>query len=407
MAGPLAHIRVLDLSRILAGPWSTQILADLGAEVIKVERPGVGDDTRGWGPPYLKDRSGNDTDTAAYYLACNRGKRSLTLDLSNQEGQKIARQLAADSDVVIENYKVGGLAKYGLAYEDLSVLNPKLVYCSITGFGQTGPYRERAGYDYLIQAMGGLMSITGHADGEPGGGPLRVGVAMADIMSGMYATVAILAALNEREHSGRGQHIDLGLLDVQTGVLANQALNYFTSGVAPGRVGNTHPNVVPYQVFATADGHIIVATGNDAQYTRLCQVLEAPELAEDDRFVDNPGRVQNRGELVPRIAAILETRTSADWLEALEDVGVPAGPINSIDQVFADPQVQHREMQIELDHPVAGALPLVGSPINLSRTPVAYDRPPPGLGEHTDEVLRERLGLSDDELASLRAAKVI
>ena len=407
MAGPLAHIRVLDLSRILAGPWSTQMLADLGADVIKVERPGGGDDTRGWGPPYLKDGEGAETGIAAYYLACNRGKRSLTLNLAHPDGQKIVRQLAADSDVVIENYKVGGLAKYGLAYEDLSALNAGLVYCSITGFGQTGPYRQRAGYDYLIQAMGGLMSITGHADGEPGGGPMRVGIAIADIMSGMYATVAILAALNERERSGKGQHIDLALLDVQTGVLANQALNFLTSGTAPGRVGNTHPNVVPYQVFATADGHIIVATGNDAQYVRLCQVLGAPELAEDDRFADNAGRVGHRDDLVARIAAILETRTSAAWLEALEEVGVPAGPINSIDQVFADPQIEHRGMAIELPHPVAGTVPLVGSPINLSRTPVAYQRPPPGLGEHTEEVLREKLGLADEEIERLRAIEAI
>jgi crotonobetainyl-CoA:carnitine CoA-transferase CaiB-like acyl-CoA transferase len=407
MAGPLSNLRVLDLSRILAGPWASQTLADLGAEVIKVERPGQGDDTRTWGPPYLKDAEGNDTATAGYYLSCNRGKRSLTLDLSREQGQKIARQLAAESDVVLENYRVGGLARYGLAYEDLAALNPRLIYCSITGFGQTGPYAGRAGYDFLIQAMGGLMSVTGHADGEPGGGPLRVGVAMADIMSGMYATVAVLAALAERNQSGRGQHIDLALLDVQTAVLANQALNYFTGGTPPGRVGNTHPNVVPYQVFAAADGHIIVAVGNDGQFARLCQVLQRKELADDERFASNAGRVRNRELLIPQIAEALAARPAAEWLEALEGVGVPAGPINTIDQVFADPQVRHRGMRVELPHEQAGSVALVGSPLKFSRTPVAYERPPPALGEHSDEVLRESLGLAPDEIAALRKEGIV
>jgi len=407
MAGPLSKLRVLDLSRILAGPWASQTLADLGAEVIKVERPGQGDDTRTWGPPYLKDRDGNDTATAGYYLSCNRGKRSLTLDLSREQGQKIARRLAAESDVVLENYRVGGLARYGLAYEDLKALNPRLIYCSITGFGQTGPYAGRAGYDYLIQAMGGLMSITGHADGEPGGGPLRVGVAIADLMSGMYATVAVLAALAERNESGRGQYIDLALLDVQTAVLANQALNYFTGGAAPGRVGNIHPNVVPYQVFASADGHIIVAVGNDGQFARLCQVLERKELADDERFATNAGRVRHREILIPELARALAARPAADWLEALEAVGVPAGPINTIDQVFADPQVRHRGMRIELPHGEAGSVALVGSPLKFSRTPVAYQRPPPALGEHTDEVLQGRLGLAPEEIAALREEGIV
>ncbi|MEE8546404.1 MAG: CaiB/BaiF CoA-transferase family protein [Alphaproteobacteria bacterium] len=407
MAGPLSKIRVLDLSRILAGPWASQILADLGAEVIKVERPGQGDDTRTWGPPYLKHRDGNDTETSGYYLSCNRGKKSLTLDLSRPQGQKIARQLAAESDVVLENYRVGGLARYGLAYQDLEALNPRLIYCSITGFGQSGPYAMRPGYDFLIQAMGGLMSVTGHADGEPGGGPLRAGVAIADLMSGMYATVAVLAALNERERSGRGQHIDLALLDVQSAVLANQALNYFTGGTAPGRVGNTHPNVVPYQVFATADGHIIVAVGNDAQFARLCRVLGLEDLAVDQRFAKNAGRVRHRETLIPRLAEALTARPAAQWLEALEAVGVPAGPINTIDQVFADPQIRHRGMRIELPHAEAGSVALVGSPMNFSRTPVAYDLAPPGLGEHSDEVLGERLGLGPDEIAALREEGIV
>ncbi len=407
MPGPLSEIRVLDLSRILAGPWASQILADLGAEVIKVERPGSGDDTRTWGPPYLKDAQGKDTDTAAYYLACNRGKRSLTLDLSKAQGQEIARRLAVRSDILLENYKVGGLAKWGLAYGDLEPLNPGLIYCSITGFGQTGPYAGRAGYDYLIQAMGGLMSITGHDDGEPGGGPLRVGVAIADIMSGMYAAIAVLAALVHRQGSGEGQYIDLALLDSQVGFLANQAQNYFTSGNPPGRVGNTHPNVVPYQVFEAADGHLVIAVGNDGQFARLCALLGLEELARDERFAGNAGRVRHRGELIPRLAEVLRRRPGAEWLEALEHLGVPAGPINAIDQVFADPQVRHRGMKIELDHAEAGPIPLVASPLKLSRTPVAYQRPPPLLGEHTDEVLREALGLDTAAIARLRRDKVI
>ena len=411
MSGPLSEIRVLDLSRILAGPWASQILADLGAEVIKVERPGMGDDTRTWGPPYLKDAEGNETGTAAYYLACNRGKRSLTLDLSRAEGQEIARRLAVGSDILLENYKVGGLAKWGLSYSDLEPLNPGLIYCSITGFGQTGPYAGRAGYDYLIQAMGGLMSITGHADGEPGGRSVRVGVAIADIMTGMYAAIATIAALAERDRSGKGsgkgQYIDLALLDSQVGFLANQAQNYFTSGTAPGRVGNVHPNVVPYQVFEVADGRLVVAVGNDDQFARLCAVLGLEELAKDQRFATNAGRVRNRDELIPRLAEALRRRPGAEWLEALEGVGVPAGPINSIDQVFADPQVRHRGMKIELEHAEAGPIPLVASPLRFSRTPVDYRRAPPLLGEHSEEVLREVLDMDGAEIARLREEGVI
>jgi crotonobetainyl-CoA:carnitine CoA-transferase CaiB-like acyl-CoA transferase len=407
MSPPLQSVRVLDLSRILAGPWCTQILSDLGAEVIKVERPGSGDDTRGWGPPYLKDADGNETDVAAYYLSCNRGKRSITVDMATSEGQDLVRRLAAQSDVVIENYKAGGLARYGLDYASLEALNPRLVYCSITGFGQTGPYAGRAGYDFLIQAMGGLMSVTGHADGEPGGGPLRVGVAMADIMTGMYATVAILAALNERERSGLGQHIDMALLDTQTAVLANQATNYFTSGTAPGRQGNSHPNVVPYQVFETSDGHLIIAVGNDAQFARLCATLGAPELADDDRYRANTDRIRNRDALISEIRGLVRGWTKGDLISALEQVGVPAGPINTIDEVFADPQVQHRGLRMTLPHPRAGTVDLVGSPIRYSRTPVAYQGAPPDLNADAAWVLRERLRLDDAEIAALQAAGAV
>ncbi len=391
MPGPLAHIRVLDLSRILAGPWATQILADLGAEVVKVERPGRGDDTRTWGPPFLKDRDGNDTTDSAYYLAINRGKKSLTLDLASPEGQDLVRQLAAKSDVLVENYKAGGLVKYGLGYDDLAALNPSLVYCSITGFGQDGPYAKRAGYDYLIQAMGGMMSITGPANGEPGAGPLRVGVAVADIITGMYSATAILAALNHRERTGEGQYIDMALLDSATALLANQGMNYLISGRSPGRSGNSHPNVAPYQPFETSDGWIIVAVGNDDQFARFCQLLGLSEMAEEERFIRNQGRIENRAELIP----------------PLEADGIPGGPINELDQVFADPQVQHRGMNIELPHALAGQVPLIASPMNLSRTPVGYTHAPPTLGEHSEAVLSDVLGLDADEIASLRNREVI
>ncbi len=407
MSGPLAHIRVLDLSRILAGPWATQILADLGAEVIKVERPGQGDDTRTWGPPFLKDADGKETTDSAYYLAVNRGKKSLTLDLASPQGQDLVRQLAAKSNVLVENYKTGGLAKYGLGYEDLKALNPGLVYCSITGFGQDGPYAKRAGYDYFLQAMGGMMSITGPADGEPGAGPLRVGVALIDIITGMYSATAILAALNHIERTGEGQYIDMALMDSATALLANQGMNYLISGRSPGRSGNSHPNVAPYQPFETADGWIIVAIGNDNQFGRYCRLIGRPEMADDERFKRNQGRIENRAELIPPIEAAMRQRSSADWLAALEAEGIPGGPINELDQVFADPQVQHRGMNIELPHALAGDVPLIASPIKLSQTPVSYSHAPPTLGEHSEAVLADVLGLAADEIAELRQRGIV
>ena len=407
MAGPLDHIRVLDLSRVLAGPWAGQNLADLGAEVIKVERRGHGDDTRRWGPPYLKDAAGRDTGEAAYYLSCNRGKFSITLDLAAPEGQRLVRDLAAKCDILLENYKVGGLAGFGLGYDDLEASHPHLIYCSITGFGHTGPYRDRAGYDLIVQAMGGLMSITGEPDDVPGGGPKRVGVAIADLFSGMYATIAVLAALARRERTGRGQHIDLALLDCQVAMLANQAMNYLTSGRPPQRMGNAHPNVVPYEAFATADGQLIVAVGNDAQFARLCALVGRPELADEADFATNAARIRNRGRLIPMIAEMLKARTSEEWRAALEAEGVPCGPINALDEVFADPQVEARGMRFELDHPRAGRVPMVASPMRFSDTPLEHRRPPPLLGEHTDIVLGELLGLDAGEIARLRDGGVI
>jgi crotonobetainyl-CoA:carnitine CoA-transferase CaiB-like acyl-CoA transferase len=407
MTGPLSHLRVLDLSRVLAGPWATQILADLGADVIKIERPGTGDDTRQWGPPYLKDRDGDDTADAAYFLSTNRGKRSLTLDISRPEGQSVARALALESDVVIENYKVGGLARYGLDHAALCAANPRLVYCSITGFGQNGPYAGRAGYDYLIQAMSGLMSITGLPDGVPGGGPMRVGVAVTDIMTGMYATVAILSALAHRDRTGEGQYIDMALLDAATAMLANQATSFLSTGQSPGRTGAGHPSVVPYQPFETADGHVIVAVGNDGQYARYCEALCRPDLATDPRFATSAARVRNRDVLVPEIAAIMRTRRGNEWISVLETAGVPCGPINTIDQVFNDPQIRHRGLQVELPHAAAGSVPLVGSPLRLSRTPVEYRGGPPTLGQHTDEVLTEVLGMTEEDIGALRAAAIV
>ena len=407
MPGPLSHIRVLDLSRVLAGPWAGQNLADLGAEVIKVERPGQGDDTRRWGPPYLKDAAGRDTSEPAYYLSCNRGKKSIVLDLATPQGQRLARELAAKCDILLENYKVGGLAKFGLGYDDLEASHPHLIYCSITGFGQTGPCRERAGYDLIAQGMGGLMSITGEPDGAPGGGPKRVGVAIADLFSGMYATIAVLAALARRERTGRGQHIDLALLDCQVAMLANQAMNYLTSGRPPPRMGNAHPNVVPYQPFATADGEIIVAAGNDAQFAGLCAVIGRPDLADDPDFATNAARIRNRERLLPMIAEQIKARTRREWQDALEAVGVPCGPINALDEVFAEPQVRARGMRFELDHPLAGRVPMVASPMRFSDTPIEYHAPPPLLGEHTDDVLGELLGLDAGAIARLREGGVI
>ncbi|HTR20108.1 MAG TPA: CaiB/BaiF CoA-transferase family protein [Gemmatimonadales bacterium] len=401
--GALSHIRVLDLSRVLAGPWASQLLADLGADVIKVERPGTGDDTRHWGPPTLRDRAGRDTGEAAYFLATNRGKQSITINYAAPEGQAIIRRLVAQSDVLIENHKVGDLARYGLDYESLRREHPRLVYCSITGFGQTGPEAERAGYDFVIQALGGLMSVTG----EPDGPPEKVGVAVADIMAGLYAGIAILAALAHRERSGNGQHIDLALLDVQVATLANVALNYLVSGAVPQRWGNAHPNIVPYQVFGTADRAIVLAIGNDVQFARFCEVAGAPELAGDPRFATSPSRVEHRAVLVPIVAKLLAGRPAATWVAELEQRGVPCAPINDVAQVFSEPQVRHRGMRVELPHPVAGTVPLVGSPIRLSETPVNYRRAPPLLGEHTDMILRERLGMSAGEITRLRSAGVI
>jgi formyl-CoA transferase len=407
MTTALGHLRVLDLTRVLAGPWCTQLLADLGADVIKVERPGAGDDTRAWGPPYLKDAQGRDTTEAAYYLAANRGKRSVTVDLGKPEGQQLVRTLAAASDVLVENYKVGQLAKYGLDYNSLSALNPRLVYCSITGFGQDGPYRDRAGYDFIIQAMGGFMSITGERDDLPGGGPQKAGVAISDLMTGMYAAVAILAAVVQRQSSGVGQHIDMALLDAAIAMLANMNTNYLTTGKAPGRAGNAHQNIVPYQVFSAADGDVVIAVGNDGQYAKFCEIAGRPDLAADPRYARNADRVRNRAELVPLLEAIVRGKPVAFWAERLEAAGVPCGPINSVAQALADPQAIARGLRIDLPHPTAGTVPLVGMPIRMSGSPPAYRRPPPLLGEHTDEVLRELAGLDASAVAALRSRGIV
>jgi len=396
-ASPLAGIRVLDLTRVLAGPWCTQNLADLGAEVIKIERPGSGDDTRSWGPPFLKDAEGRETSEAAYYLSVNRNKRSVALDISTPEGAALVRQLAAQCDILIENFKVGGLAKYGLDYASLKTVNPRLIYCSITGFGQFGPYAHRPGYDFMIQGLGGFMSITGERDGLPGAGPQKAGVAVADILTGMYATVGILAALQERHRSGLGQHLDIALLDSVVAMLGNQALNYLTSGVAPRRAGNAHQNIVPYQVFAASDGHLIVAVGNDGQFRAYCGVIEAPHLADDPDYATNSNRVIYRDRLVPILAEIMAKKPRDYWLERLEAVGVPCGPINTIDQTFNDPQVQARGLRLDLPHPLAGTVPSVASPLRLSETPVRYRNAPPLLGQDTEAVLREYLGMSEEE----------
>lgn len=389
--GALSGLKVLDLSRVLAGPWAGQMLADLGADVVKVERPGAGDDTRAWGPPYLRDADGHDTSEAAYFLSANRNKRSITIDFTQPEGQQQVRELVQRADVLIENFKVGGLAAYGLDYASLQALNPRLIYCSVTGFGQQGPYAKRAGYDFMIQAMGGLMSITGKADDEEGAGPVKVGVALTDILTGLYASNAILAALAERERSGQGQYIDLALLDVQIACLGNQALNYLTTGVPPKRLGNAHPNIVPYQDFPTADGDFILTVGNDGQFRKFCEVAGHPEWATDPRFVSNAARVANRAELIPLIRQVTVFRSTAEWIAALEQAGVPCGPINDLAQVFADPQVQARGTRIRMAHPLAGEVDLVANPIRLSRTPVDYRRPPPLLGEHNNEVLADWL----------------
>ena len=407
MTGALSGIRVLDLSRVLAGPWASQTLADLGAEVIKIERPGAGDDTRGWGPPFAKDEAGNDTTEAAYYLTANRGKKSLTVDITKPEGQEIVRNLAAQSDVVLENFKVGGLAKYGLDYTSLAKINPKLVYCSITGFGQDGPYKDRPGYDFMIQGMGGLMSITGAPDEAPGGQPMKVGVAVADIFTGLYATIGILSALRHRDATGEGQHIDLALLDVQTAVLANQAMNYLTTGVAPGRLGNAHPNIVPYEAFPSADGYLILAVGNDSQFKSFCEVAGLNDLPADTRYATNRSRVANRETLVPMIRRAMVTKTTDEWIAVLEKANVPCGPINTLDRVFDNPQVQHRGMIRYLDHPVAGKVPTVANPIKFSKTPISGETAAPMLGQHSDEILRKVADLSDEQIEKLRSAGII
>ena len=407
MPGALSHIRVLDLSRVLAGPWAGQILGDLGAEVIKIERPRTGDDTRHWGPPYLKDQQGDNTSEAAYYLSANRNKQSLTLDFTQPEGQRIIRDLVAECDVLLENFKVGGLAAYGLDYESLKAINPKLIYCSITGFGSDGPYANRAGYDFMIQGLGGLMSLTGRAEDEEGAGPVKVGVALTDILTGLYATVGVLAALNSREQSGVGQHVELALLDVQVACLANQAMNYLTTGVAPKRMGHAHPNIVPYQDFPTADGDIILTIGNDGQFRKFAEAAGHPEWASDDRFASNKARVAHRKELIPLIRQVTVFRTTAEWVALLEQAGVPCGPINDLAQVFADPQVQARGLRLDLPHPLAGSVPQVASPIRLSETPVEYRKAPPMLGEHSEAILQELLGLGFDKILSLRQAGVI
>ena len=408
-AGALAGIQVLDLSRVLAGPWCTQILADLGADVVKVERPGVGDDTRHWGPPFLQDADGQDTTQASYFTACNRNKRSVTIDMASEDGQQLIRQMALQADVLVENFKVGGLAQYGLDYASLAALNPRLIYCSVTGFGQDGPYAERAGYDLMVQAMTGLMGITGRADSEPGGGPLRVGVAVIDLFTGVYASTAVLAALHARQHSGRGQHIDMALLDVGMAMLANQGASFLATGNTPARQGNSHPSLAPYQDFATQDGSMLLAIGNDGQFARFCAAAGPPQWAQDPRFASNRLRVEHRQELIPAMQAVTRTRSTADWIALLEDKAVPCGPINTIAQAFGDAQVQARGLRIELPRAAGDGISHisgVASPLRLSEHPPVLRHAPPALGQHTDEVLAE-MGLDAAHIAQLRSSGVV
>ncbi|MGD8325934.1 MAG: CaiB/BaiF CoA-transferase family protein [Sphingomonadales bacterium] len=402
MAAALEHIRVLDLSRVLAGPWAGQILADLGAEVIKVERPGCGDDTRGWGPPYLKQKDGTDSDTAAYYLAANRGKKSIAIDMAQPEGAALIKKLAMQADIVIENFKTGNLAKYGLDYESLSKDHPGLIYCSITGFGQDGPLAHNAGYDFIVQGMAGLMSITG----TPESGPVKVGTAVADLTTGMYGVIGILAALAHREQTGQGQHVDMALFDTQLSWLANQNLNYLVGGITPGRLGNAHPSIVPYQDFETKDGHLIIAVGNDRQFARFADLLGYPEWAEDPNFKTNAGRVRHRDLLIPLIAQLMKGRSTEEWRNALDTIRIPNGPINTIPQAFDEETAKARGMKVTMDHPVSGKVDLVANPIKLSRTPISYNQAPPGLGEQSDEILAS-IGLGVADIAELRRKAVI
>jgi len=402
MAGPLHNIRVLDLTRVLAGPWATQMLADFGAEVIKIEKPGEGDDTRGWGPPFLNNPDGTRGD-AAYFLSANRGKTSVCIDMASTEGQKLIQTLAAKSDVVIENFKVGGLKKYGLDYDSLKAVNPKLIYCSITGFGQDGPYAKRAGYDFMIQGMAGFMSVTGEPDGQP----MKAGVAFADIFTGLHAVIGITAALFHRERTGEGQYLDLALLDSQVAVLANQASNYLVGGQVPGRLGNAHPNIVPYQTFETADGYIIIAVGTDRQFKEYCTIIGVPQLASEERFTSNRARVENRAALIPLLTGAMKARTTTAWVAALEAAAVPCGPINTIAQMFADPQVLARGLQIGLTREDGVQVPGVANPILFSQTPVEYAKAPPKLGDGTNSVLGQVLGLTEAEIARLKDSGAI
>lgn len=407
MKTALGHLKVLDLTRILAGPWATQNLADMGAEVIKIERPGVGDDTRTWGPPFLKDAEGRETRDSSYFLSANRGKQSVTVDLASTEGQEIIRQLVRDADVLVENYKVGTLARYGLAYEDLRAINPRLVYCSVTGFGQSGPYAALPGYDYVFQGMGGLMSMTGVPDGQPGAAPMKSGIAISDLLTGMYATTAILAAIEHRHVSGEGQYIDMSLLDCIVTINSYQAINYFLSGNIPQRMGNAHSNMVPYQVFRCRKGDIIIAVGNDAQYTAFCKVIGRPKLAIDPLYSTGPQRNRNREALIPLIAEAMLARSMEEWVTLLEANNVPCGPIHNMKQVFEDPQVRHRDMQLSLPHSAGVNAPGVANPIRLSDTPIRYERSAPTLGEHNQAILNGRLGLSDERIAELKRKGVV
>jgi crotonobetainyl-CoA:carnitine CoA-transferase CaiB-like acyl-CoA transferase len=408
MSGPLSHIRVLDLSRVLAAPWAAQNLADLGADVVKVERPGKGDDSRAFGPPWLKDAQGKDTAESAYFLSANRGKKSITVDISKPEGARIVSDLAKNADVLLENYKAGDLARYGLGYDDLAQLNPGLIYCSLTGFGQTGPYRERPGYDFMVQGLGGIMSVTGEPDTEPGGGPQRVGVPVIDIITGMYASIAICAALTHRAGpgAGRGQHIDMALLDCCVALLANQGANFLASGAAPQRIGNAHPNIVPYQTFRSSDGDVILACGNDNLFRKFCSVAGCEDLAADARFATNAARVVHRAEITELLAQVFRKRSTADWVALLDDAGVPCGPINDLAQVFADPQVGARGMKIEIEHALGVKAPLVRNPMRFSQTQLEFNIAPPALGQHSEEILRT-LGRSAADIAELKKNGIV